>query len=71
MARGARPERKPKVSIAEAADTYNCSQRTIRRRIADGTLPAYRVGPRMIRLDPADLDKMARRIATASGSDAS
>lgn len=43
------------VSLAEAADLAGVSIRTLRRRIADGVLPAYRTGPRLIRLDPADL----------------
>ena len=29
-------------SIADAADYAACSGKTIRRRIADGTIPAYR-----------------------------
>lgn len=43
------------VSLAEAAELAGVSIRTLRRRIADGVLPAYRTGPRLIRLDPADL----------------
>lgn len=46
------------VSLAEAADLAGVSIRTLRRRIADGVLPAYRTGPRLIRLDPADLMTM-------------
>jgi excisionase family DNA binding protein len=53
------------LTVAEAAEHYNCSERTIRRRIADGTLRAWRVGPKLIRLDPADLERMARRIPAA------
>jgi excisionase family DNA binding protein len=63
-------ERHPKISVAEAADQRGCSQRTIRRWIAAGILPAYRVGPRLIRIDPRDLDRMARRIPAVGGSDA-
>ncbi len=43
------------VSLAEAATLAGVSTRTLRRRIAEGILPAYRTGPRLIRLDPADL----------------
>jgi len=63
MARPASPD--PQLSVAEAADRRRCSQKTIRRWIADGTLPAYRVGARMIRIDPRDLDRLPRRIAAA------
>lgn len=38
------------LTIEKAASTYDLSPRTIRRRIADGTLPAFRVG-HQIRLD--------------------
>ena len=34
----------PYVSMAEAADLLQVSARTIRRRVADGSLPAYRMG---------------------------
>ena len=59
-------KRNPGISVSEAADTYSCSTRTIRRRIADGTLRAYRVGPKLIRIDPGDLDRMARQIPAAA-----
>lgn len=44
-----------KITIAEAADTYRVSPRTIRRYIAAGRITAYRLGPRMIRLDAAQV----------------
>lgn len=50
------------VSIAQAAELKNLSTKTIRRLIADGVLPAYRVGPRVIRIRVADLDSLGRRI---------
>ncbi|NCD19879.1 MAG: helix-turn-helix domain-containing protein [Actinobacteria bacterium] len=43
------------VSLAEAAELAGLSIRTLRRRIADGELPAYRTGPRLIRVHPDDL----------------
>jgi excisionase family DNA binding protein len=36
------------------------SARTIRRRIADGKLPARRVGPRLLQVNLADLDELIR-----------
>jgi excisionase family DNA binding protein len=44
------------VSINQAADYADVSTKTIRRRIADGTIPAERLGPRLIRvrLDAVD-----------------
>ncbi len=43
-------------SVADAAESYGVSERTIRRYIANGTLTAYRFGPRMIRVDLDELD---------------
>ena len=57
-----------RVGIAEAAEILGISTRTIRRRIADGSLPAYRVGPQLIRLDLNDVQRLARRIPTARQS---
>ena len=59
--------RKPPVWLSrqEAADEYGVSVKTIGRRIADGSLPAYRVGGR-VRVKGADLDKLARRIPRAA-----
>jgi excisionase family DNA binding protein len=40
-----------KVTIAQVAEQYELSTRTVRRYIAEGRLTAYRIGPRVIRLD--------------------
>jgi excisionase family DNA binding protein len=47
-------------SLASAAARMGVSVKTVRRRIADGVLPAYRCG-RILRLDPAEVDGMFRR----------
>ena len=60
------PGRQRKLTVAEAADYHGCSEKTIRRAITDGRLRAYRVGPRMIRIDPRDLDRLARPIPAVS-----
>ncbi|MBA8964761.1 excisionase family DNA binding protein [Rhodococcus percolatus] len=46
-----------------AAEQFGVSERTIRRRIADGSLRAYRMGPRMIRIDTDQLDEVLRPLA--------
>jgi excisionase family DNA binding protein len=58
------PRRTPLITIAEAAVRLNVSERTIHRAIRDGSLPARRVR-KMIRLDPADVDRLAVPIPTA------
>ena len=49
----------PLLKIQQAADAVGMSYPTIRRRIADGTLQAFRVGPREIRVDRDSLIKLA------------
>lgn len=46
-----------KLSIQQVAGTYGISTRTVRRYIASGRLTAHRVGPRLIRLDAAQVEK--------------
>ena len=55
------------LSPKEAADHAGVSTDTIRRRIADGTIPAHRLG-RLIKIKVSDLDKAFRRIPTAGGA---
>ncbi|MDQ3357852.1 MAG: excisionase family DNA-binding protein [Actinomycetota bacterium] len=51
-------------SLSEAAERTGLSTYTLRRRIADGRLPAYRSGSRIIRVDPDDVDNLLTRIST-------
>ena len=53
------------VSISQAADYAACSTKTIRRRIADGSLTGYRMGRRMIRVDLNELDALLSPIPSA------
>ncbi|MCH5644364.1 helix-turn-helix domain-containing protein [Gordonia sp. ABSL49_1] len=49
-------------SITVAAEYADVSTRTLRRYIASGRLTAYRVGPRLIKVDLNDLDAMMRLV---------
>lgn len=51
-------------SLAQAAERTGLSVDTLRRRIADGSLPAFRSGPRLIRVRPPDVDRLMRAIPT-------
>ncbi len=53
-------------SLSQAAERIGLSTRTLRRRIAAGDLAAYRNGPRVIRLDPDDVDRHMVRVPTAT-----
>lgn len=44
-------------SVAVAAAEADVCTRTIRRWVADGRLSAYRVGPRLIKIDLSELDR--------------
>ncbi len=52
-------------SITQAAERTGVSPRTLRRRIADGSLRAYRLGPRIIRLDATEVDQLMVPVPTA------
>ncbi len=45
-----------------AAEYLSVSPRTLRDWVADGRLPGYRLGGRLLRFKLSDLDALARRI---------
>jgi excisionase family DNA binding protein len=53
------------VSLEEAAQVMSLSTKTIRRRISDGTIPAYQCGRRPIRIRLDELEAALRRIPSA------
>jgi excisionase family DNA binding protein len=57
--------RRELLTLAEAAEYAAVSERSIRRYIASGRLIAYRAGPRLIRIDRAELDAMLQPIPSA------
>ena len=52
--------RKSYETLAEAAERTHVSVRTLRRWIAQGRLNAYRAGPRLLRVDPNDVEAMMK-----------
>lgn len=52
-------------SVGEAAARVGVSTKTVRRWIASGQLVGYRMGPRLLRVDPDDVDRMLTPIPTA------
>jgi excisionase family DNA binding protein len=50
------------LSLQQAASIYGVSVDTLRRRIADGKLPASRFGVRLIRVRAEDLERLYRRV---------
>jgi excisionase family DNA binding protein len=56
----------PPTGIEEAAEIMSLSTRTIRRRISDGTIPAYQCGRRPIRIRLDELEAALRPIPCAT-----
>ncbi|MGH3564474.1 MAG: helix-turn-helix transcriptional regulator [Pseudonocardia sp.] len=54
-------------SLATAAEYADVSTRTLRRYVSQGRLIGYRVGPRLVKVDLNEVDKLARPISTARG----
>lgn len=54
------------ITLSAAARRFDCSERTIRRMIAAGELTGYRIGKRLVRVDAAEVDALARVIPTVS-----
>lgn len=46
------------LTLDAAARHLGVSTRTVRRRVADGSLRAFRVGPTLLRVDAADVDAL-------------
>lgn len=53
------------LTVAQAAEIFGTSERTVRRLIASGSLPAYRIGPRAVRLLADDVRNQATPIPAA------
>ena len=54
------------VTVAEAALALRVTDRCIRGWIADGTIPAYRIGDKVIRIKRPDLDALLRPVVAAA-----
>ena len=57
------------ISLQAAASRLSVDKRTIRRRIADGVLPAYTVaGTRTVRVRESDVEALLQPIPTVDGA---
>lgn len=55
------------VTIAEAADALRCTDRFVRKLIAKGDLPAFKVGTKAIRLRRTDVEALLTPVAVDGG----
>jgi excisionase family DNA binding protein len=60
-----RTSRRQYESVADAAARVGVSTKTVRRWIASGQLAGYRMGPRLLRVDPDEFDRMLTLAPTA------
>lgn len=60
------PTPEPELTRADVAAMKQVSPRTVDRWVAAGLLPAYRVGPRLVRFRSEDVANMGRKIQAAS-----
>ena len=59
------PAGRRRASIGQAAEYAGVNPRTIRRYIAAGRITAYRVGPKLLKVDLEEIDRITRPIAAA------
>ncbi|WP_350002558.1 helix-turn-helix domain-containing protein [Pseudarthrobacter sp. WHRI 8279] len=50
------------LTLAQAAEIVGTSERTVRRLIESGSLPAFRIGPRAVRVRIEDVRAQAKPI---------
>lgn len=58
------PPERQLVTVAAVAAQLGVHPQTVRRWIAQGRLTGYRLGPRLLRLDAAQVDELARELPT-------
>lgn len=57
-----------RISIQEAAAVLGVSDKTVRRYIADGTLPAERINKRLLRVRREDVEALLQPVPTVEPS---
>lgn len=58
-----------RISIQDAAEVLGVSTRTVRRYIADGSLPAERVHGRLLRVRVTDVEALCQPVRTVQARD--
>ncbi len=56
------------LTLSDAAEWLSLDEKTLRRWVSQGRLTAYRVGPKLIRLDAAEVENMIRVVPTAGAT---
>lgn len=53
-------------TIDQTAEYLNCGERTVRRAIAEGRYPAYKIGRRNVRIDLNEVDEAFTAMPSAA-----
>jgi len=56
------------VSVADVAVELSVTERFVRRLIADGELPAVKIGGRLVRVRRADIDRILQPVLSLGSS---
>lgn len=56
------------ISTKQAAERLRISPATLRKYVAAGLLPAHRVGIRLLKFNPNDVDKLVQKIDNRTAS---
>ena len=57
-----------RISLQEAAEILGVSTKTVRRYIADGSLPAERIQSRLLRVRRADVEALIQPVPTVESA---
>lgn len=66
MTKPAEPTDSPLLSLGETAEHLGMGISSVHRLVASGKLPAYRVGPRLVRVRMSDVDALLVRIPVSA-----
>ena len=55
------------ITVAQTAEHIGVTERTVRRYIAEGRITGVRIGPKMIRVEAASLDRLAKPMTPLGG----
>jgi len=56
------------LTLSDAAEWLSLDEKTLRRWVSQGRLTAYRVGPKLIRLDADEIENMVRVVPTSGAT---
>lgn len=65
MSNTRKPVQPELIGLQQAADRCGVCYRTIRRYVAEGRINAVRIGPRLLKVNAADVDALKRPVGGA------